>query len=248
LARWRSGEVRLSQEHASFRWTPLADALAAIPFPNLRGVLERAALFAKDAALFARTPATEAEADVWLRTLPAATEPLLAHVRGGARLARRFAEALRGAGRPVHVEAAAAGALLHDTGRALDRHGDHPLAGLEHVRGTRLAPYGFACVSHFTKGATFDELLGAGLGREEAERLHRAIDCRRLTWEEKCVALADSCMRGSEAVPPRERFGDLRVRYHGAPVVDLQERRTEALRREIAAALGMDPLGLVGLG
>ena len=41
------------------------------------------------------------------------------------RLARAFAGSLARAGRLCHVEAAAVGTLLHDTGRALGRHDDH---------------------------------------------------------------------------------------------------------------------------
>jgi hypothetical protein len=162
-------------------------------------------------------------------------------------LARAFAGLLVEAGIPVHVEAAAAGTLLHDIGRALGEHEDHQRAGLKHLRGTPLRAYGFACVSHFTKGADTDALVAAGMPRERAEDFRRLIDGSGLTWEERCAALADACMKGPIPVPPPERFRDLRVRYDAPRLIDLQERRTEEIRREIEQAAGKDPLANVGL-
>jgi bis(5'-nucleosidyl)-tetraphosphatase len=245
LARLRNGDVRLSEEHSEHRWVPLGDALAALPYASLRGIVYDAALFLKDPALFALEPATEAEADALLASQPHADARLLAHLRGGARLARSFAGALAAAGVPVHGEAAAAGTVLHDLGRALGQHEDHQRVGLRHLRNTRLAPYGFACVSHFTKGASVEELLAAGLERDLVEDFRRLIDGSTLTWEERCAALADACMMGPTPVPPAERFRDLRARYDAPRLIDLQERRTAAIHAELAAATGRDPLTLV---
>jgi bis(5'-nucleosidyl)-tetraphosphatase len=247
LAAWRSGEVRLSEEHVSASWEPLPRALALLPHENLRGVVRDAALYLKDPALFALEPAREHDADRHLASLPHADDRLLRHLRGGARLARAFAEALAAVGAGVHVEAAAVGTLLHDVGRALGEHADHQCAGLAHLRTTPLAAYGFACVSHFTKGADDASLEGAGVPPETVRRFRTMIDGSTLTWEERCAALADACMMGPVPAPPRERFLDLRRRYDAAALIDLQERRTEAIRREVAAVLGRDPLALVGL-
>jgi 8-oxo-dGTP pyrophosphatase MutT (NUDIX family) len=247
LATARRGEVRLSDEHSSFRWAPLADALAALPFENLRAVVRDAAIFLKDPALFLLEPADEPAADAHLRSLPHADERLLAHLRGGARLARRFAAALVDAGTPVHVEAAAVGTLLHDAGRALGEHADHQRAGVRHLRTTPLAAYAFACISHFTKGAPDADLLAAGVPEETVRDFRRLVDGSTLTWEERCAALADSCMMGPTPAPPAERFRDLRRRYDAPALIDLQERRTAAIRAEMEPALGRDPLALVGL-
>ena len=247
LARLRSGRVRLSHEHSDHRWTGLGAALAALPFAALQGVVRDAALYLKDPALFELEPATEAHADAHLTSLPQADERLVAHLRGGARLARSFATGLAAAGIPVHVEAAATGTLLHDVGRALGQHEDHQRVGLRHLRETPLAPYGFACVSHFTKGAGLDALVAAGLEREKAEDFRRLIDGSSLTWEERCAALADACMKGPTPVPPVQRFRDLRERYDAGPLIELQERRTEEIRAEVAKATGHDPLAKVGL-
>ncbi|MHC5012786.1 MAG: NUDIX domain-containing protein [Planctomycetota bacterium] len=247
LARWTTGEVRLSPEHTAYAWVPLSEILEALAFENLRAAVRSAALFLKDGALFRIEAATEAEAYAHLCSLPETTDALLAHLKGGARLARRFARALADAGVRIDVEAAAAGTLLHDVGRALGRHDDHQLAGLEHLRTTPLAAYAFACISHFTKGATHDELTAAGLTEELVGAFHRRIDCRHLTWEERCAALADACMKGPDPVPPAVRFADLRRRYDATPVIDLQERRTAAIHEEMAAALGGDPLAVVDL-
>ncbi|MDA1193780.1 MAG: hypothetical protein O2894_01210, partial [Planctomycetota bacterium] len=160
---------------------------------------------------------------------------------------RQFAEALAAAGVAVNAEATATGTRLHDVGRALGRHADHQRAGLVHLRATPLAAYGFACISHFTKGATPDELLAAGVAPDEVADFRRLIDLARLTWEERCAALADACMQGSQAVPPAQRFAELRTRYDAAPLIARQEERTAVIRRELAEALGQDPLALVGL-
>lgn len=247
LARLNTGRVRLSDEHSDHRWVTLGEALPLIPYAALRDVVRDAALFLKDPALFTLEPATEAVADAHLVSQPHADTKLVEHLRGGARLARAFATALVKTGRPVHVEASAVGTLLHDVGRALGYHDDHQRMGLRHVRGTRLAAYGFACVSHFTKGATLDELVAAGVEREVAEDFRRLIDCSALTWEERCAALADACMKGPTPVPPAERFRDLRVRYDAPKLIDLQERRAATIRAELTTALGVDPLAAVGL-
>jgi ADP-ribose pyrophosphatase YjhB (NUDIX family) len=246
-ARLRSGTVRLSHEHTAFDWAPLPETLRRITFDSLREVVREAALHAKDPGLFRLRPATEAEADRHLAVLPRADEALLGHLRGAARIARTLAAALEGRGLPVRPEAAAAGTLLHDVGRAVGRHEDHQLAGIHHLRTTSLAPYAFACVSHTTKGATARELREAGVSDVVLDQFRRAIEIEDLTWEEKCAALADSCMRGPTPVPPAERFRDLRERYGTGRLIDLQERRTEAPREEMAGALGRDPLALAGL-
>jgi 8-oxo-dGTP pyrophosphatase MutT (NUDIX family) len=247
VARTGHEQVRLSQEHTTWSWLPLADALVTIAFPNLRRVVRDAALFLKDRALFDLEPVNEALAGRHLEVLPEASEDLMEHLEGGARLARTFALALNEAGCPLHVEATATGARLHDVGRALGRHEDHQIAGLRHLRDTPLAAYGFACISHFTKGALPGEMLGAGIDEGTVDVFRRAIDTATLTWEEHCVALADACMKGSECVPPAVRFDDLRSRYENRAIIDLQERRTVAIRRTMEATLGHDPLTLVGL-
>ena len=244
----RSGTVRLSDEHTAFSWQPLADTLDRISFDSLKDVLWRAALHAKDPALFDVRPPDLAAADRHLASLPHADAKLLEHLRGGSRLARAFAEGLARAKTPVNVEAAAVGTLLHDVGRALGRHAHHQIEGLKHLRGTTLSPYAFACVSHFTKGASLIDLVASGVEKPAALEFFRAIDGTSLTWEERCAALADSCMKGATAVAPAARFDDLRKRYLDAhPLVALQERRTEVIRAEMAKALGTDPLSLVGL-
>jgi bis(5'-nucleosidyl)-tetraphosphatase len=247
LAEARRQDIHLSEEHSAHEWLPLGKTLARLPFESLRAVVRDAALFLKDDALFALEPATEAQARRHLRSLPHADPGLVAHLEGGARLARRFAEALREAEEPCDPEAAAAGTMLHDVGRALGDHADHQRVGLRHLRATPLAAYGFACISHFTKGAPLEDLLAVGIPADVVEDFRSLIDTRRMTWEERCAALADACMKGPLAVRPKERFQDLRQRYGAGALIDLQERRTEAIRREISEWIGRDPLSLVGL-
>ena len=243
----RSGEVRLSHEHVAHAWLALPEALARLSFDSLRDVLRRAALHAKDPALFRLTPPDLAAADRHLASLPHADPALLAHLRGGAALARGFAAGLARAGVPVDVEATAVGTLLHDVGRALGRHEDHQLAGVEHLRQTPFAPYAFACITHFTKGATRDELVAAGLPRASVARFLALQAIEDLSREEACAALADACMMGGTAVRPDVRFADLRRRYGDSALIDLQERRTAALRAELGVAIGGDPLATAGL-
>jgi 8-oxo-dGTP pyrophosphatase MutT (NUDIX family) len=247
-ARHRSGEVRLSHEHTSYSWVGLREALSRISFDSLRDVLWKAALHGKDPALFELAPPDLEAADRHLASLPHADERLLAHLRGASRLARSFATGLREAGTPVSPVAAAVGALLHDAGRALGHHEDHQVAGVRHLRSARgLAPYGFACVSHFTKGASPSELVEAGVARATVDAFATEVDLDGLTPEESCVALADSCMKGPDAVPPAERFADLRRRYDAPALIDLQERRTKGIRDRLTKATGRDPLAAVGL-
>jgi len=243
----QSGKVRLSEEHSAHAWLTLDEMLDALPYEDLDRAVFDAALFLKDPALFALAPATESEADRYLRSLPHATKGLLGHLRGAARLARRFAEALAESGKRVNAEATAVGTLLHDVGRALGDHADHQRAGLIHLRKTALAPYGFACISHFTKGARPKALRSAGVARDVVADFRRLIDLRPLTWEERCAALADACMMQDEPVRPRVRFADLRRRYDAPDLIDLQERQTKKIRRKIEGAIGVDPIQLVGL-
>jgi bis(5'-nucleosidyl)-tetraphosphatase len=247
LARLNAGRVRLSPEHSEARWVGIGEALSLLPFAALSGVVKDAALFLKDPALFAVSPRDERAAELHLKSLPHADERLVLHLKGGARLARAFAQELARAGLPVHVEAAAAGTLLHDVGRALGRHEDHQRAGLVHLRKTDLAPYGFACVSHFTKGASREDLLEAGVAEATVDDFSRLIDGSRLTWEERCAALADACMMGPVATTPAQRFADLRRRYDAPALIDLQERRTAEIRDELEQAARRDPLAAVGL-
>jgi 8-oxo-dGTP pyrophosphatase MutT (NUDIX family) len=247
LATWHAGEIVLSKEHDRYDWAPLERALYALPYPNLRGVVRDAALYVKDPALFELEVWTEADADGHLAEQPEVTPHLQAHLRGGARLARMFAKGLTKAGVSVHEEAAAAGTLLHDIGRARGNHADHPRAGLQYLRKTRFAPYSFACMSHFTKGATPEALVEAGVDADMLAEVEGLIDLRTLTWEERCAALADACMQGDSVVLPTARFADLRERYGNVPVIDLQEAHTKIIREAFDAALGQDPLKLVGL-
>jgi 8-oxo-dGTP pyrophosphatase MutT (NUDIX family) len=248
-ARLVSGEVRLSHEHTGYSWQGLRETLARITFDTLRNVIWRAALHGKDPALFEIVPPDVPAAERHLLTLPHASEGLVGHLRGASRVARAVAESLAKAGARANVEAAASGALLHDTGRALGEHEGHQLAGLAHLRShRRLAPYAFACVSHFTKGASPDELVASGLPRETVDAFAHEIALDDLTTEEACVALADSCMKGPDAVAPEARFEDLRRRYGPGPLIDLQERRTAAIRERLREALGgREPLETAGI-
>ena len=239
--------VVLSEEHASFAWLPLHETLAAMPHENLKEAIRRAALFLKDPAVCDLAPRSEAAADEYLCSLPEATDDLLAHLRGGAKLARAFAEALAEAGAAINVEATATGTLLHDVGRALGKHDDHPRAGTVHLHTTLYAPYAFACISHFTKGASSDELIDAGVDEDLVADFRRLGDLKTLTWEERCCALADACMKGSTPVTPEERFADLRVRYDTLAMINLQEQKVAEIRAGMAEVLGRDPLELVDL-
>ncbi len=239
--------VILSKEHASFAWLPLHEMIETLPHENLKETVRRAALFLKDPAACDLAPRSEAAADEYLCSLPEASDALVAHLRGGARLARIFAAALAKEGVRVDVEATATATLLHDVGRALGRHADHPLAGATHLRTTLWAAYAFACISHFTKGASPDELIAAGVDEDEVAAFRKLVDLRTLTWEERCCALADACMQGATPVTPQERFADLRVRYDALALINLQEQKVAEIRDLITEALGRDPLDLVDL-
>ncbi len=250
LARWRRGTVAISPEHSDARWLPYSDASAALPFATLRGVLRQGALWIRDRDLLVAEPASEAEALAHLRAQSHAMPALEAHLRGGARIARRFADALRAVGVEVEPEAAAVATLLHDVGRARGVHLDHPRAGLAHLRETRFAPYAAACWTHFTKGAPPEVLARAGVPEETLTDVASWIDPYGLSWEERCAAVADSCMAGDRVVRPDERFADLRRRYPEPPslaVIDVQETWFRRRLEEMRAALGTDPLRIAGV-
>ncbi|MCB9826298.1 MAG: NUDIX domain-containing protein [Planctomycetes bacterium] len=247
LARWRSGEVTLSGEHASAAWLPWPEASRALPFITLRNVLREAALWIRDRALVDEAGATEPEALAHLRVQPELTEHLEKHLVGGAALARRLAEALRDAGATVDPEAAAVATVLHDIGRARGQHDDHPRAGLRHLRLTHFAPYAPACWTHFTKGAPPEALVTAGVSPTQVDEVATWIDPHAMSWEERCAAVADGCMKGTTPVHPDARFADLRQRYDAEALIALQEARVHALLREMHAVLGTDPLELLPL-
>ena len=243
----KADRIQLSAEHSNYAWLGLGSMMHAMPWMDLQKAVYRAALFLKDPTLFELDPATEAEAYAHLKRLPHADRRLRQHLRGGARLARLFAQALSEAGKRIHIEATAAGTVLHDVGRALGEHEDHQRAGVRHLRKTALAPYAFACISHFTKGAKPGALRTAGLPPKLVSSFRRLSDLRTMTWEERCAALADACMLGDEPVAPALRFADLRERYDAPALIDLQERRTEKLRRKIEGVIGVDPIELARL-
>jgi phage terminase large subunit-like protein len=90
--------------------------------------------------------------------------------------------------------------------------------------------------------------VAAGVDSETVEDFRHLIDLARLTWEERCAALADACMMGPTPTTPAKRFADLRRRYDAPKLIDLQERLTEQIRSELAQATGHDPLAPLGLG
>lgn len=247
-AHLRHGTVRLSREHSAYDWLPLDQAIEALPHENARRLLLDFALFHKDPVLFRLYPPNRALAATWIEDQPDMTDRLSAHLHQVAGLTERIARALADAGVPIHVEGATVAALLHDAGRAIGRHKDHPAAGTELVRAdATLAPYGVACISHFTKGASSDELRAAGVKKKQVAAFERLIDMRTLTWEECCVALSDACVKGADPIGPTERFKELKTRYDTHAIIDLQAQKTEAIRARLETALGRDPLGLLPL-
>ena len=171
-ARLRSGKVRLSSEHTDWWWEPLEETLDRLTFDTLKDVIRSSALHAKDPTLFRMHRATEAEADRHLSALPGADAALLAHLRR------------RGLRRAHDRGGAARSAACRSTSRPRRRgrcsttwagrsasHEDHQIAGLEHLRTTPLAAYGFACISHFTKGAPREGPPGGGALRGDARAL-----------------------------------------------------------------------------
>ncbi len=242
-----TADVTLSREHVDYAWLAYDDAHNALTHPSLTNVLRQAARFFKDPALHRNRGTTQADAERHVSSLPHVTPRLLAHLRGGAALARSFAAALAGAGVSVDVEATAVATVLHDVGRALGEHVDHQRAGARHLHESSFDAYAFACISHFTKGASPRELVDAGLDAEVVADFERMQDLRELTWEERCAALADACMKHHQPVMPALRFADLRTRYDAAALIDLQEHHTESIRQTMANMLGKDPLSLVSL-
>ena len=141
LARVRHGEAELSKEHREGAWCTWPEAAARIQHQVLREVLRDGARWWKDPALFDTPRVAFEEARSFLEDQPHVTPHLIAHLVSAARTAGQLADALSEAGVQLDVEATRVGALLHDVGRALGEHADHPRAGLKALQATRLAAY-----------------------------------------------------------------------------------------------------------
>jgi bis(5'-nucleosidyl)-tetraphosphatase len=233
LARARRAEVRLSPEHSEHAWLPLEALLDAVGHENLRQVVRDAAVFVKDPALRRGLDAKTARALLEARV--GGGEPVLAHSALVARLARAVASAW-GRVDPDYVETCA---WVHDVGRAVTHGPRHPVEGFRLLAAAGHGGYAPPCISHFTKGASFEELaadpgMDPGLLREMWE----ACDLSTFPREERCVALADAMAIGARRATIEERYADLAARYGDSPTVRRNLRISLALRQEFERATG----------
>ncbi|MGQ9583332.1 MAG: HDIG domain-containing metalloprotein [Thermoplasmatota archaeon] len=155
------------------------------------------------------------------------SESVVAHCRAAHRIAVAVARRARARGARVDVALVAAGALLHDLGRARTHGIRHGVAGAE-LAGELGLPVELQRI--------IERHLGAGIDRAEAERLGLPPgDYIPETVEEKIVAHADNLAGERGKVPLRDVIDDLRRRG-----LERMIPRMEALHKELSELCGTD--------
>jgi 8-oxo-dGTP pyrophosphatase MutT (NUDIX family) len=233
-----AGDVVRSPEHDDASWRPLGDALAALQHEALRGVLRDAAIFLKDPAL--RNGLAPAEARALLEANVGAGAPVVAHSAQVAGMAR----AMAGAWGELDADFVEAAAWLHDSGRARSHGIRHPIEGFRLVCEAGHPGYAPPCLSHFLRGAAFDDLPV-----DEALRREMWGACDVTTFEpfERLVALADFLAKGDARVPLEERHRDLVARYGASPVIDRNLAVCRGLKDEFDRRTGASLYALLGI-
>jgi putative nucleotidyltransferase with HDIG domain len=224
LAEWMDGDVELSKEHTDYRWKKLDKTLAGLDHKNLRGVFEEAACFLKDPAL--RGGLDDTDAKSLLREYLKKGDPVLAHSALVAEMARAMAEAWDDDVDPVFVEACA---WLHDIGRCVD-HARHPLEGYRLLAELGCPGYAPTCISHYSKGRSYEEL--------PEKKLWRSCDLSTFEPHERIVALADFMAVRESKGTIKQRHADLAKRYGPSPFVDRSLEIARGLKREFEERTG----------
>lgn len=240
LARARRAEVRLSPEHSEHAWLPFDALVEAVGHENLRQVVRDAAAFVKDPAL--RRGLDPQAARAWLEARVGGGAPVVAHSEVVAGLARALAEAWGG----VHPDYVEACAWVHDVGRARTHGPRHPVEGFRMVVEADFPGYAPPCISHFTKGASFEELSrDPGMDPALLREMWEACDLSTFPREERCVALADAMAIGARRAAIEERYADLAARYGDSETVRRNLRISLALREEFERETGQPLAGLL---
>ncbi len=154
-------------------------------------------------------------------------ESVVAHCRMTRRIAAAIAAKARERGAEVDLALVAAGALLHDIGRARTHGIKHGVAGAELARELGL-PVELQRI--------IERHLGAGIDSAEAQRLNLPPGSYvPETLEEKIVAHADNLAGKKGKVPLREVLDDLKRRG-----LERMIPRMEALHMELGGLCGKD--------
>ncbi|MGQ0612549.1 MAG: NUDIX domain-containing protein [Planctomycetaceae bacterium] len=234
--------VTLSAEHREFAWGRLEETLRAFRHAKLQAILRSAALFLKDPSL--RRGLEPEKARALLEAKVGGGAPVIAHTAQVAAMARRIAEAVGGVD-PAYVECCA---WLHDIGRAKTHGMRHPLEGFLLLAAEGQGGYAPCCLSHFTKGASFEELRSdPDVGPSLAEEMWGACDLETFPFEERIVALADFLAVGDRRGRIEEREADLVRRYGPSPTVARNARLSRALLAELESRAGCPFYPLLGL-
>jgi len=235
-------DVTLSAEHKEFAWGRLEETLRAIRHASLLAILRSAALFLKDPSL--RRGLDPAKARALLEAKVGGGAPVVAHTAQVAGMARLLAESVGGVD-PAYVECCA---WFHDIGRAKTHGLRHPMEGFSLLAAEGLGGYAPCCLSHFTKGASREDLLAdPHVGPSLTEEMWGACDLETFPLEERVVALADFLAVGDRRGRIEEREADLVRRYGPSPTIARNARLSRALLVDLEARAGRPLYPLLGL-
>lgn len=240
LAETARAEIDRSREHDHHEWAELDRALGLIRHANLREVVWHAGIHLKDPSLRNGLPPDAARE--MLVSKVGADAPVVAHTALVARTARRLAEAWGG----LDADYVEACAWIHDIGRSKTHGPRHPLEGFRLAVGEGVPGYGPSCLSHFTKGATFEALSGDDRADPALVReMFEACDLETFPVEEMLVSLADSLAVGARPGTIDERFEDLLRRYGDSTLIRRNRGLAEAHRAQVEARTGRGLYDLV---
>lgn len=226
--------IHLSEEHSAFLWSGLGETVSAIRHENLRGIVRDAATWLKDPAL--RGGLSPAQARALLERHAGPEAPVLAHTTEVAGMARKMAEAWGG----LDADFVEAAAWVHDVGRARTHGSRHPLEGFRLLVEGGHPGYAPSCLSHFTKGATYEQLAGDDRADPDLVReMFEACDLDTFPVEERLISLADSLAVGARRGTLEERRRDLERRYGPSTLITRNYEISRRLLAEVEARIGL---------
>jgi len=238
LARTAIAQVTISMEHTRAEWLAYPAARAALRHENLRGLLDDAATYLKDPALYSGLTPEAARCMLEERFEPGA--PVIGHSEQVAGMSRAMAEAWDGLD-PDYVEAAA---WLHDIGRSVTHGAEHTLLGFNLVVAEGYPGYAAPCLSHYVKGRSMT-LLGGDPTLLRA--MWEACDLDSFLPEERIIALADFLAVGDRRARLEERHADLCERYGPSRFFDSSLAIVEKLKSEFETRSAQSLYALLGI-
>jgi uncharacterized protein (TIGR00295 family) len=155
---------------------------------------------------------------------------IVGHCQACARISKLLSEKAEGRGNAVSVEAAFAGALLHDIGRSQTQLVSHGYVGAGILEKEGVDPVVVEIVRRH---------VGAGISPEEAQSLgFPPGDYIPRTLEQKLVCFADKMLDGDKARPFEEEAKRFVKKGHDV-------LRLRKLRQDVDAAVGGDAEAMI---